>query len=667
MHNSSIGDFSRGGEIIANRAALFAVNIKRLFIAWLLVSITGFAFTLHKIAEDFEVANYFKLKISAPFFDTLGFGESEISLKFSVQPPKQRQKRKLKPTEKENTTQAQEPIVKEWPGTAAYYANAPEYKLFVQQTENRISKAAVMGVKYGFAYIVMAVLFFIYTGWRKRQQQFIRGASIVSVGELASRITRNRSNFKVGGIPISKEMLGTGFLFIGGMGSGKTQAICHMLDIARDRRPSRFSDFFLLEEPKRAMQAMVFDPSCEYLEQFYQEGDYILNIFDKRCVNWNIFSDVREDFQYYQIASIVIPAENKGEQIWVNSARTLLADLMRIVHRQNKDKATFQQVQEIISSSDLESLHALLESTSSAAIVAPENPRASESIRLTVTASPVYRFLAYMKLDASQPSFSVYDFVQTKSSKWLFVTTRTDMRDVSTPVAQLAITLAIQAAMSRQIQHGNTDFLFCLDELPGLGKIEKLDTLLTEGRKYGAMVMAGAQELSRVENVYGREMTRTLVSGLQSALVLRTTEADSAKRLSEKLGKEDVSEVNESTSFGVSENRDGMNMSQRRTERHVVLPSEIQALPTLEGFLSLPGHSVARVKVPFKKRPKIADGLVLRTDLQVNPPLPVVTPEPASCDEVAPAPSSQAQSEQPTPAGQQPKDELSELENLLSY
>lgn len=615
MHNSSIGDFSRGGEIIANRAALFAVNVKRLFISWLLVFVAGFGFTAYKSVDEFEASNYAKTKIVAPFLDLVGFGETEMQIRFSVKPKTQGGVRKKSKSVSQD--EQMPPSVKEYPGTAGYFATSIESRVVIQQAEFKLGKAAVMGIKYAFAYTLLAVLFFMYTGWQKRQQKFVRGASIVSSGELASHILRNRSNFKIGGVPVSKEMLGTGFLFIGGMGSGKTQAICHMLDIARDMRPPKFFDFMFLEEKRRAMQAVVFDVSCEYTEQYYQDGDYILNIFDKRCVNWNIFNDIREDFQYHQIASIIITAE-KGDQIWTHSARTVLADVMRIIHRRNKSKATFQQVQEILSSSDLESLRALLESTPSAALISPENARGSESIRMTIAASPVYRFLAYMKLDPAATQFSIYEFVQTRSSKWLFITARTDMRDVSTPVAQLAITLAIQAVMSRPIQHGQTDFLFVLDELPAAGKLEKLDLLQTEGRKFGTMVISGVQELSRLETVYGAVLTRTLVSGWQTALVLRTMEADSAKRMSEKLGKEDSLEINESTSFGVSENRDGMNMSQRRTERHIVLPSEIQALPALEGFLSLPGHPVARVKIPFKARAKIAEGLVSRTDLRIE-------------------------------------------------
>ena len=86
---------------------------------------------------------------------------------------------------------------------------------------------------------------------------------------------------------------------------------------------------------------------------------------------------------------------------------------------------------------------------------------------------------------------------------------------------------------------------------------------------------------------------------------------DTAQGSADSLGRSEIEKVAEGVSYGADPYRDGVTLTPKRELQSLALPSEITRLPNLTGYLKLPGpFPVARIELPYVKRPKIAPRFV---------------------------------------------------------
>lgn len=99
-----------------------------------------------------------------------------------------------------------------------------------------------------------------------------------------------------------------------------------------------------------------------------------------------------------------------------------------------------------------------------------------------------------------------------------------------------------------------------IDELPSLQKLEDLPTCLAEGRKYGAALMLGIQNIPQLLETYSHNVTKTLIDLCSTKLMFRSASQDVAKHISDALGYQETKEIQEGISYGADE-RDGVNLT----------------------------------------------------------------------------------------------------------
>ena len=129
-----------------------------------------------------------------------------------------------------------------------------------------------------------------------------------------------------------------------------------------------------------------------------------------------------------------------------------------------------------------------------------------------------------------------------------------------------------------------------------------ISALLERGRKHGAAVVLGLQALPQLRDTYGRDAAAALLSQPQTWLVLRTVEPDTARWLESALGHTEIDEVRTSVSMGAHAMRDAVSMSRDVNRRPVVMATQLMGLPSLSGFLKLPGEmDVVQVQYRFSK------------------------------------------------------------------
>jgi len=583
-NKSPLATFIAGGDLIAHRIAMSLGGVARMMIA---VSVI---FSLFFIPVVFFLLNEAQLEmiwatLASGFMTMLTFGSDTLTIELN---------------DKTFTLAARDfwaHVVGAWSGAEGPIAQKLSEawtKVFWIWAAISIATAPLywLGTK---AYMLV--------GFVQKTDEVVRGQKILEADQLSKLIEEEKepSPIKIGDVPIPYNVLARNFAAIGSMGTGKSQAIAPMIEQARDW----------------GKKMVIYDKTGEFTQKFYRPGkDILLNPVDRRCAKWTIFNDVKQKTDPAMVSKFFVPENKKSsDPFWDNAARMLLEDLIVIAQR---EKLPMGWVHEKLTRSTLEDLQEMLREngSTSTGTINPENEKAAESIRMTLTGSPAIRFFPFFDTDGD---FSVREFVADESDDGcIFITSSSTNHELIKPFASAWIALALAEVM-RMKPTTNIRIMFFLDELYSLSKIPSMDMALTEARKFGISTLVGFQNLAQLDELYGKELAQVFIANLQNKFILRTEESVSAKRLSETLGSEDVGESSESQSFGAEANRDGVNVSAQRKERPLVTGTELMVLPDLTGWLKIAGdYPIAKVSIPYVAREDFEEGFVVRDGLDLD-------------------------------------------------
>ncbi|MBU2762836.1 type IV secretion system DNA-binding domain-containing protein [Acidithiobacillus caldus] len=446
---------------------------------------------------------------------------------------------------------------------------------------------------------IVAVRLLVRRGANDLTDLFVRGQRMVAPEDVAALIPPDdRSPFQIGGVPVPASKLARNVLAVGSMGAGKSQAILHLMDTARDS----------------GKKTVVYDFSGEFVERYFREGrDILLNPLDARCAPWSLFADIRRETDPAALAEFFVPdkgAKSNQDPIWDEAAKMLLEDVIRIVGR--RTKRTMAELLRVLAQ-PVDALIPLLAGMPSSASINDKNPKGSQSVQFSLLGQPAIRFFKFFDREGT---FSIRDWVQHEDDSWLFIASRADQHATIKPFASAWLQIAMMAAMELR-PTTEIRMLLILDELASLKKMPALEPALTLGRKFGICTIAGIQNAAQLDELYGQDITKVLLANLQTKLVLRTEEESSAKRLAEILGKAELDEVQENINLGGEDEQHTSALVRQKQERFVVLPTEIQILKDLEGYLKIAGEfPVCKVQIPYRARPVIAPEFVEREGLQ---------------------------------------------------
>lgn len=482
------------------------------------------------------------------------------------------------------------------------------------------------GALFGTLVTIGFMLFFILYWWSygkgKMRDVRLRGAELVEGEELARQMKARDdcSPYKLAGVPMRKKAEPLHTLIGGAQGTGKSQQFFEMMRQVR----------------ARGKRAIVYDPTGEFTQAFYREGkDILMNPLDARSPNWNIWNEVMRDYHFDNMANGLIPDPPQADPFFAQAGRMVLKDVYRVLGRDGR--RTNKDLYNAVAKSNLEAMHALLQGTAGASYVDPITERTGMSLKMTVQNQlESFRFLH----DEGEP-FSIRQWIHDESDSWMFITARESMREALKPVLSLWIDTAIKSVLDLEPIHTERIWFF-VDELPTLQKLDILKLALTNTRKYGLCMVIGVQDFSQLYEIYGHDLAKTIISGCQTKLLLRVTDGAAAKLLAELMGQAEVDEKEETLSYGLNSQRDGVSVFARRSMRDIVITSEILTLPDMHGYLATPGdYPIARVSYQYRPVHKIADGFVERDgfviDFKPKSPSPGKKPAAPAAAKIAPA------------------------------
>jgi len=404
-----------------------------------------------------------------------------------------------------------------------------------------------------------------------------RGTVIVDGGNGRRRSARQLAKLRKRGIltfagvelPFRDEI--KHFKIVGTTGTGKSTTINELAEGALGRGD----------------RMVIADPDGAYARRFYDasRGDVILNPFDSRSLRWDVFSEVRADYDFDHLARSLIPEGAGSDRVWRSYAQTFFGSVLRQAHAAAiRDTA---ELYRLLTSASTEELRILLEGTPAQPFLEDGNERMFGSIRSVC--SNAVASLGYIQRQTSE-LFSIRKWVE-EGTGVLFLPYQADQIAALRSVISTWMRIAIFQTMSQ----GEKDhrIWFVVDELDALGAIDGLKDALVRLRKFGGRVVLGFQSIAQVSGLYGESESQSIVENCANTLILRCSASEqggTARFVSRLIGEREIVRENVTRSRSglfFDKPRESVSRSLQHVVESAVLPSEIEQLPDLVGYLKL--------------------------------------------------------------------------------
>ena len=428
---------------------------------------------------------------------------------------------------------------------------------------------------------VVAMILFNYRGRNILGTKKIRGSDIVTVKQLRRLLKKAKaaSTIRIGGLPLVKDTETQHLLLTGTTGAGKTNMLNELLPQIR----------------QKGERAIIIDVTGEFIDRFYNpETDYILNPLREESVNWLPWNDCHSDEEFNSLAATFVDGESiKTDRYWEDAARSVLSQALM----KERDTKSIEAMLQIINRASLSEFCQYFSDTDAAGFVTKEAEKGTASVRSTLASK-----IEQLKLLKDGGEFSIKDWVNgDEDGGWLFINSTPNELDTLKPLISAWTNIAIKGILDRPHSSGNNKLWFVMDELPSMQKIPSLPTVLAQGRKYGACVVAGIQNISQLDRIYDRDGARELLDLFRTKFFFAVSDNNIAEYASKSLGEVEIDETKESLSYGSNTMRDGVNINSAQKMKRLVLPDEIKNLEARTCFVKLCGnYPVAKLSMDIQ-------------------------------------------------------------------
>lgn len=126
--------------------------------------------------------------------------------------------------------------------------------------------------------------------------------------------------------------------------------------------------------------------------------------------------------------------------------------------------------------------------------------------------------------------------------------------------------------------------------------------------------MFGIQSYAQLEDIYGVKPAATLFDVMNTRAFFRSPSREIAEFAAGEIGEKEILKASEQYSYGADPVRDGVSTGKEKERETLVSYSDIQTLPDLSCYVTLPGpYPAVKLALKYKPRPKIAEGFIQRT------------------------------------------------------
>ncbi len=326
------------------------------------------------------------------------------------------------------------------------------------------------------------------------------------------------------------KLLSTHILFLGGIGTGKTNAMKQLLRMLRAR--NRPEDVFV-----------IFDTKGDFQRDFYRAGDAVVSsdpAADAGGVTWNLFRDLPDDprlrsEEIYEIATTVFSddLDRAGENMFFASAAR---DIFAGVGEAMAAGAAVPGLDMSPPYSNKELREALEISVGDLSELLSGQPSLAGTTRYLEGGDHVESILAFLQLTLGksfsgvfrQPGdFSVRDFVRGRGGRALFIEYDIAVGSSLLPVYRVLIDTAIKEALGsgrrslRDSGEVKDNFYFIFDEFALLPRLSHVSDGINFGRQLGLKFLVGTQNVNQVLRAYSDGLGESVLSGFGTLFAFR--------------------------------------------------------------------------------------------------------------------------------------------------
>jgi type IV secretory pathway TraG/TraD family ATPase VirD4 len=344
-----------------------------------------------------------------------------------------------------------------------------------------------------------------------------------------------------GTLRLDDKLLSTHVLFLGGIGSGKTNAMKHLIHQLRSRAGQ--DDVFV-----------IFDTKGDFLRSFYRPGDAVISSNpgeDPGGVVWNLFRDLPSDpgtreEEIYEIASTIFSdeLEQAGENIFfAAAARDIFAAVVQVMADQDQSQArpfSNEQLRETLEMS-AGSLQELLESDKRLAGTS-RYLQGGESVESILAFLQITLRKSFSGIFRQRGDFSVREFMRSKSGRALFIEYDIATGSSLLPVYRVLMDMAIKEALGlgrrrlRTVRPVPDNFYFVMDEFALLPRLSHMSDGINFGRELGLKFLVATQNVNQVLRGYTPEIAESILSGFGTLFAFRLVDDASRSIVRQRFG-----------------------------------------------------------------------------------------------------------------------------------
>jgi type IV secretory pathway TraG/TraD family ATPase VirD4 len=371
------------------------------------------------------------------------------------------------------------------------------------------------------------------------------------------------------------------FLIVGDTGSGKSSVIREMLYQVESRGDS----------------AIVYDPACEFVKQFYNphRGDIVLNPLDARMPYWNPSKELRRKAEAKALAVSLYQPEGVSNRFFVEAPQKIFAHLLTYLPTP-EDLVKWM--------SDPAEIDRRIKGSEYWMLIDPKAPQQRTGVLGSLNMS-ADSFRLLPKEDETSSAWTATQWAESRRG-WIFITSRPTMREALRPLISLWIDTLVLRLLNEPMPDQKPVW-FVIDELASLQKLPQLHTAITENRKSKNPLVLGFQGKAQLEVIYGH-LAEVMLSQPATKIFMKTAEPKAAEWISEAIGKVEIERLKE-TKFDGS--RSGKNFTVERQIEPLVMGSEITGLDDRHAYLKL-GNAVARFAFDYMDLPTPTPGFLPR-------------------------------------------------------
>ena len=446
-------------------------------------------------------------------------------------------------------------------------------------------------------------------------QGYVRGATVIEAEEAVTQrggrherghVRGASMGVTIAGIPVPEADETKHFKLIGTTGAGKSTAITELLSGAL----------------RRGDRAIIADPDGGYMRRFFdsRRGDVILSPFERGGAKWDLFGEIREEYDIDQLALALIPDHEGQDRSWRGYARTLFSAVTS--QARAAGVSDVKKLFELLVVTRKSELGILVAGTPAQPFFEEHNDRMLDSIR-SVLSSAVGALQHVARQES--PLLSVKQWVRSGSGV-LFIPYQASqiaaLRSTVSAWMRLGIfeAMSLPAGESRDGRMRDQKLWFVVDELDALGQIDGLKDALARLRKFGGRCVLGFQSVAQVSSTYGKGEAQTIVENCGNTCILRCSASEhggTSQFASRLIGQREVVRISRSKSRRPSDFLPSITESEHRQIEPAVMDSEIERLADLAGFLKL-ASSPDWLRVTLRLPEPIRDAAVPGTARAAN-------------------------------------------------